>query len=86
MNERIKELAEKASFLNKEEESIGYFAELIINDFLNEIEKENTLRHCAFTTHDLGTVECTIQKIVELVSKKYGITRVYRGRDEKSLL
>jgi len=32
MNERIKELAEQAGFLNKDEESIGYFAELIVKE------------------------------------------------------
>jgi len=32
MNERIQELAEKAGFLNKDEESIGYFAELIVRE------------------------------------------------------
>lgn len=30
MNERIQELAEQASFLNKDEESIDYFARLLI--------------------------------------------------------
>jgi hypothetical protein len=30
MNERIRQLAEQAGFLNKDEESIGYFAELIV--------------------------------------------------------
>jgi hypothetical protein len=34
MNERIKQLAEQAGFLNKDEESIGYFAELIIKETL----------------------------------------------------
>ena len=32
MNERIKKLAEQAGFLNKDEESIGYFAELIVRE------------------------------------------------------
>ena len=32
MNERIKQLAEQAGFLNKDEESIGYFAELIVRE------------------------------------------------------
>jgi hypothetical protein len=32
MNERIKELAEQAGFLNKDEESIEYFAELIVRE------------------------------------------------------
>ena len=32
MNERIRLLAERAGFLNKDEESIEYFAELIIRE------------------------------------------------------
>ena len=32
MNERIKQLAEQAGFLNKDEESIEYFAELIVKE------------------------------------------------------
>ena len=32
MNKRVRELAEQAGFLNKDEESIGYFAELIVQE------------------------------------------------------
>ena len=32
MNERIRQLAEQAGFLNKDEESIEYFAELIVRE------------------------------------------------------
>ena len=32
MNERIRELAQQAGFLNKDEESIEYFAELIVRE------------------------------------------------------
>ena len=32
MNERIRELAEQANFLRKDEESIEYFAELIVGE------------------------------------------------------
>ncbi len=32
MNKRIKELIEQAGFLNKDEESIEYFAELIVRE------------------------------------------------------
>ena len=37
MNERIQELAEKAGFLNKDEESIEYFAELIVQECVEQI-------------------------------------------------
>lgn len=38
MNERIKELAEQASFLNKDEESIEYFAQLIVRECARLVE------------------------------------------------
>ena len=36
MNERIRQLAEQAGFLNKDEESIEYFAELIVKECIKE--------------------------------------------------
>jgi len=51
MNERIRELAEQAGFLNKDEESIEYFAELIVKECLaiaknreDELENANLLK------------------------------------------
>ena len=41
MNERIKQLAEQAGFLNKDEESIEYFAELIIEECVEIADKSN---------------------------------------------
>ena len=40
MNERIKLLAEQAGFLNKDEESIEYFAELIICECAAEADRQ----------------------------------------------
>jgi len=37
MNERIQELAVQAGFLNKDEESIEYFAELIVQECVEQI-------------------------------------------------
>ena len=37
MNERIQELAVQARFLNKDEESIEYFAELIVQECVEQI-------------------------------------------------
>jgi len=39
MNERIKQLAEQAGFLNKDEESIEYFAELIVRECIGCCEQ-----------------------------------------------
>ena len=49
MNERIRVLAEQAGFLNKDEESIEYFAELIVRECAGLLEKE------AESSHDEGT-------------------------------
>ena len=38
MNERIQQLAEQAGFLNKDEESIGYFAELIVRECIQAVK------------------------------------------------
>ena len=40
MNERIKELSKQAGFLNKDEESIEYFAELIVRECAAEADKQ----------------------------------------------
>jgi len=40
MNERIKQLAEQAGFLNKDEESIEYFAELIVRECMSICEEQ----------------------------------------------
>jgi len=39
MNERIKELALQANFLRKDEESIEYFAELIVRECASTLTK-----------------------------------------------
>ena len=39
MNERIKQLAEQAGFLNKDEESIEYFAELIVRECVSTLNE-----------------------------------------------
>jgi hypothetical protein len=57
MNERIRELAEQAGFLNKDEESIEYFAELIVRECINIcnqaiLQNQDTLSN--LITYDLA--------------------------------
>jgi len=33
----------------------------------------DTPKHCAFTTYDLGTVECTVQKSVLALKEKFSL-------------
>jgi len=49
MNERIRELAEQAGFLNKDEESIEYFAELLVRDCMDVVDGYTKGR--TFETH-----------------------------------
>ena len=34
---------------------------------------ENTGKQCAFTTHDLGTVDCTIEKSVQSIKQHFNL-------------
>lgn len=52
MNQRIKQLAEQSSFLNQEEESIGYFAKLLIQDNIQTL-RNNGYDDAADCLHDV---------------------------------
>ena len=69
MQERLYTLAEQAKIAMVSEPRLQEFAELIIKECVEVIK--TTPRHCAFTTHDLGMVECTIQKVVETVTNHF---------------
>jgi hypothetical protein len=60
MNERIRRLMEQAGFLNKDEESIGYFAELII-------------RECMSICEDLGDKGLDGHYCVDKIRKEFGV-------------
>ena len=62
MNERIKELAKQAGFLNKDEESIEYFAELIVKECIDLVEGYTKQR-----THT------TFYKAEEQIRKHFGV-------------
>lgn len=66
MQKRIYELAKEAGYAEPElalrmQKMVG----LVIDECIVAIKE--TPRHCAFTTYDLGTVNCTIDKTVETV-------------------
>jgi hypothetical protein len=88
MNERIKLLAEQAGIyeLNLSDETeywiMEKFAELLLLECIELVE--TTPRHCAFTTYDLGTVECTIQKTSERLHEHFGLKRTYQTTSERT--
>ena len=90
MNERIKELLVKAikevgpddDDNGAKEKTLEKFAELLLLECIELVE--TTPRHCAFTTYDLGTVECTIQKTSERLHEHFGMKRTYKTTDERT--
>ena len=80
MNERIKELYGNAldkavpyTWHNLDhaevEKIMKEFAELIWQEAIDTVKETPT--HCAFTTHQIGVVQCTIDKSVEVLEKKF---------------
>ena len=70
MRKRINELAKEAGYAAPELAlRMQKMVDLVLNEVIVAIEKTPT--HCAFTTHDLGTVRCTIQKTVETVKNHF---------------
>lgn len=67
MYKKFKELADKAELPYQVEYGDHYqrFADLIVEELAKAVEE--TGRQCAYTTHDLGVVECTIAKCVDVV-------------------
>lgn len=47
--------------------------EQIVRECINIVEK--TPRHCAHTTYDLSTVECTIKKSVDSLLEHYSLSK-----------
>jgi len=83
MNERILKLAEQAGFLNKDEESIGYFAELIVKECAGLCDKaaeENARTFYTVTeTQEVGPAlvskgsQVQAEKLSRQIKKHFGV-------------
>jgi len=87
MNEQIKLIAEQANLKLDDLPDdmfipLEKFAELLLLECIDLVE--TTPRHCAFTTYDLGTVECTIQKTSERLHEHFGMKRAYKTTSERT--
>jgi hypothetical protein len=71
MQKKLKEFALEAELPYQAEYPDHYqrFADLIIEELAKAVEE--TGKQCAYTTHDLGVVECTIAKCVEVVKNHF---------------
>ena len=92
MNERIKELYRKAEELahpEYEDESlrnkrlyneifIPILVELVIRECIDVIETAPT-QHCAYTTHDKGTVDCAVGKAVAALHTHFELKTIFKA-------
>ena len=52
-------------------ELLGKFADLLLKEVIKTVE--STPKHCAYTSYDLNTVDCTLAKVVETVKDKFQV-------------
>ena len=72
MKKKIKELALEAGGSTYPEvggKILERFADLLINECIEAVQ--GTGKQCAYTTYDLGVVECTIKKSVEAIKERF---------------
>lgn len=72
MKQKVKDLALEAGgsfYPAVGGELLQKFADLFLAECVQAVK--DTPRHCAFTTHDLGIVECTIAKCVETLKSHF---------------
>ena len=75
MNERIRELYKQAAGKDWAYDFDPAFAEIFAELIVEECVKivENTGKQCAYTTYDLGVVECTIRQISQNLKQEFAI-------------
>jgi hypothetical protein len=74
MKDIYKELALQAGGSHYPEvggELLEKFADLLVKEVIKTVE--STPKHCAYTSYDLGTVDCTLAKVVETVKDKFQV-------------
>jgi hypothetical protein len=52
-------------------EKANIIIELAVAECITAVK--NTPKHCAYTTYDLGTVDCTIEKSVQSIKQHFNI-------------
>lgn len=87
MNKEIlKELALQAGGSHYPEvggATLEKFAELLLEKVIEVVQTTPT--HCAFTTYDLGVVECTLKKTVGAIESKFDIPHNYERENENRI-
>jgi hypothetical protein len=75
MNRKAKELIQKVGTDTSGRWVSTDQAEVLVELTMKEciLAVQNTGKQCAYTTHDLGTVDCTIEKSVQSIKQHFNI-------------
>lgn len=82
MNNQVKNLAIQAGFSEtyglQETERLNKLVELVVRECIDIIETAPT-QHCAYTTHDKGTVDCAVGKAVAALHTHFELKTIYKA-------
>ena len=71
MQKRLRELAIQANIGMVSESRLQEYATLIMEECINVLKTENNVKHCAYTTFQLGIVECTIEQAEKAIRNHF---------------
>ena len=71
MQKRLAELAIQAKIGTISESQLQEYAMLIVEECINVLKTEYSVKHCAYTTYDLSMVQCTIGKAEQAIRNHF---------------
>ena len=71
MQKRLTEIATQAKIGMVSEPRLQQYADLIIAECINVLKTEHSVKHCAYTTYQLGIVECTVDKAEKAIRNHF---------------
>jgi hypothetical protein len=71
MQKRLTEIATQAKIGMVSEPRLQQYADLIIEECINVLKTEHSVKHCAYTTYQLGIVECTVDKAEKAIRNHF---------------
>ena len=71
MQKRLAEIATQAKIGMVSEPRLQEFGTLLMEECIKVIKTEQSVKHCAYTTYDLGMVECTIERAEKAIRNHF---------------
>ena len=71
MQKRLTELAIQAKIGMVSEPRLQEYGMLVMEECINVLKNEHSVKHCAYTTYQLGIVECTVEKAEQAIRNHF---------------